>query len=123
MSLVPGVRPVAAALTLAALTFSGKIASIPQADAVSTDPITTLLQYGPLGIIVIGFVTGWIAPGPQVKQLLAENARLNLLITGTLLPLIEKVALVMDQSTAATKQSTEVVEGIRQEMHDLNRRK
>lgn len=119
MSLRPGPRPVAAALTLALLTFSG--ASV--TDPVSADPIGTLLAYGPLGIMVIGFITGWIAPGTQVKQLLAENARLNLIITGTMLPILEKVTLVMDQATSATKTNTEVVESVRQEMHDWNRKK
>lgn len=123
MSLIPAPRPVFAALALAFYTFSGTLVTSATADAVSTDPVTTLLQYGPLGIIVIGFATGWVAPGTQVKQLLAENTRLNLLITGTLLPLMEKVTLVMEQSTSATKSQTEVVEAVRQEMHDLNRRK
>jgi hypothetical protein len=106
-------------LALAALTLSGT----PAAEPVSSDPVLTLINYGVLGIVVVGFVTGWIAPGPQVKQLVRENERLNLLITGTLLPIIEKVTLVMDQTTSATKRQTEVVEAVRQEMHDLNRGK
>lgn len=119
MSLMPAVRPVAACLTLAAVTFS----ATPTAEGVSSDPVLTLINYGVLGIVVVGFVTGWIAPGPQVKQLVAENQRLNLLITGTLLPLIEKVVLVLDQNTSATKRSTDVTESVRQEIHDLGRGK
>lgn len=120
MSLIPAPRPVFAAISLAVFTFSGRV---PAADSITTNPITMLLQYGPLGIIVIGFATGWVASGTQVKQLLAENTRLNLLITGTLLPLMEKVTLVMEQSTESTRQSTAVVEAVREEMRDLNRKK
>lgn len=112
------VRPVAAALSLALFTFS----AVPAVDGAS-EPLTNLIQYGVLGIVVIGFVTGWIAPGPQVKQLVEENKRLNLLITDTLLPTIEKVTLVLDQNTSASKRQTEVVEEVRRELRDLGRGK
>jgi len=35
----------------------------------STDPLNILLSYGPLGLIVLAFIMGWIHPGTTVRRL------------------------------------------------------
>ena len=68
--------PVFAAAAAAADTSSGG----------GTDPISAILQYGVLGIIVVLFVFGQIAPGYALKREQAENDRLRKLIEDDVLP-------------------------------------
>jgi hypothetical protein len=112
---------VSATFTLALLTMS---AAVPAADIPApSDPLAILLQYGTLGIVVLGFITGWIVPGPTAKQLVEENRRLNLLITETLLPLIEKTTTSLERSSQTSGNVTEVINTVRQELHDFQRGK
>lgn len=39
--------------------------------------IIQVAQYGVLGLIVIGFLVGWIWPKPSVDKLLADHSRLQ----------------------------------------------
>lgn len=68
------------------------------------------LQYGVLGLVVIGFATGWIVPGPQAKALAAENARLSAMIEGKLFPMIEQHAATMEKAAAALERSAEAMD-------------
>lgn len=63
---------------------------------------TGLLVYGPLGIMVAGFMFGYIVPGPTHKRIVEENDRLRNLID-------EKVWPTINDATAAMKDSTDVV--------------
>lgn len=64
------------------------------------NPVEYLLQYGPLGLVVIGFLTGWIVPGYHAKSLEAENRRLTALFEGKMLPMIETYAATLDRATS-----------------------
>lgn len=82
-----------------------------------SDPLATLVQYGVLGLVVLAFITGWIVPGPQAKQLIEENKRLNQLIETRLLPMSEqyaasqeKTAIVMDKCTVALERAITVLQ-------------
>jgi hypothetical protein len=75
----------------------------------STFPLGSLLQYGVLGLVVIGFISGWIVPGPQAKALAAENARLSALIEGRLFPMIEQSASTMEKAAIALENSTTAI--------------
>jgi hypothetical protein len=44
--------------------------------SVQSDPYQ-FAQYGVLGIIVVGFIAGWIWPRPSVERLIAQNERLQ----------------------------------------------
>jgi cytochrome b len=71
----------------------------------SSLPLGSLLQYGVLGLVVVGFITGWIVPGPQAKALAAENARLSALIEGRLFPMLEQHASTMERAAIALENS------------------
>lgn len=80
-------------------------------EAVSAvDPLTPLLQYGVLGLVVLGFATGWIVPGPTAKAYAAENARLSALIEGKLLPMSEQYAATMERAAIALEKSSEALD-------------
>lgn len=94
----------------------GLLATFATADAAATiDPIANLIQYGVLGIVVIGFITGWIVPGPTAKQLIAENKRLNDMIEAKLLPLIEKSAAALERSAITMDKATSALDARREE--------
>lgn len=71
-------------------------------EAGSLDLGTGLLTYGPLGIMVAGFMFGYIIPGPTHKRVVEENDRLRALID-------EKVWPTINDATAAMKESTDTV--------------
>lgn len=37
------------------------------------DPIVNLIQYGALGLVVVGFIIGWIWPRPAVDRLIKAH--------------------------------------------------
>lgn len=47
------------------------------AQAASSGDIVAFVQYGVLGLVVLGFIAGWIWPKPSVDRLLRDNARLE----------------------------------------------
>lgn len=73
-------------------------------------PVSDLLQYGVLGLVVIGFATGWIVPGPQAKALAAENTRLSTLIEGKLFPMLEQYATTMERAAIALERTSEAMD-------------
>lgn len=82
----------------------------PTVDANSSDPLTNLIQYGVLGMVVLGFITGWIVPGPQAKQLIEENKRLNTLIETRFLPMSEQYAATLERSAIVMDKATDALE-------------
>jgi hypothetical protein len=76
----------------------------------SNGSVADFLQYGVLGLVVIGFITGWIVPGPQAKALAAENARLSGLIEGKLFPMFEQYAGAMERAAVALEKSAEAMD-------------
>lgn len=76
----------------------------------SGDSISNFLQYGVLGLVVIGFITGWIVPGPQAKALAAENARLSALIEGKLFPMFEQYTGTMERAAMALEKSADAMD-------------
>lgn len=76
----------------------------------TTDPVSNFLQYGVLGLVVIGFATGWIVPGPQAKALAAENTRLSGLIEGKLFPMFEQYAGTMERAAMALEKSADALD-------------
>jgi hypothetical protein len=81
-----------------------------EAASAAADPLSSLIQYGVLGIVVIGFITGWIVPGPQAKQLIEENKRLTALIENKLLPMSEQYAVALDRSAVVMDKATTALE-------------
>ena len=63
-----------------------------------------------LGLVVLGFATGWIVPGPQAKALTTENARLSALIENKLLPMSEQYAATMEKAASALEKSAEALD-------------
>lgn len=87
--------------------------TLAMADATGTaEPLANLLQYGVLGLVVIGFITGWIVPGPTAKALAAENARLSTLIEGKLFPMLEQYAANQEKSASALERSAEAMDRV-----------
>lgn len=82
--------------------------AIAEAATAATD-IGSFLQYGVLGLVVVGFITGWIAPGYQAKALAAENARLLALFENKLFPLIESSADALGRSAVAMEKSADAL--------------
>jgi hypothetical protein len=76
----------------------------------ATDPVAGYLQYGVLGLVVVGFMTGWIAPGPQVKALAAENTRLSGIIEGQLFPILTQYAGTMEKAAMALEKAAEAMD-------------
>lgn len=66
------------------------------------DALSGYLSYGPLGLMVIGFLTGQLVPGRTYKRTEDENDRLRRLIEDKLLPLVE-------QNTAVTAEAIKVM--------------
>lgn len=62
------------------------------------DPLVSLTQYGPLGLMVLGFLTGWIVPGPTAKQKDVEIVRLQTLFEQEVLPMTKTYAETMRET-------------------------
>lgn len=90
-----------------AITNAANAAVDPPAAASSWD---LFLQYGVLGLLVVGFVTGWIVPGYQAKQLLEENRRLTALVEGKVFPLLETTGQTFDKAASAMEKATAAFE-------------
>ena len=73
-------------------------------------PLDYFLQYGVLGLVLIGFVTGWIVPGYQAKQLLEENKRLTALVEGKVFPMLETTGTTLDKASSAMEKATTAFE-------------
>lgn len=72
----------------------------------SLDLGTGLLVYGPLGIMVAGFMFGQIVPGPTHKRVVDENNRLRALIDDKVWPTINDATAAVRDGTAAVVEST-----------------
>lgn len=81
-----------------------------EASSVSGDSMAPFLQYGVLGLVVVGFATGWIVPGPQAKALAAENTRLSALIENKLLPMIETSSAALERAAIAMEKCTDALD-------------
>lgn len=84
----------------------GALAWVATVESTAIDPVANLIQYGVLGIVVIGFIFGWIVPGPTAKQLISENTRLNDMIEAKLLPMIERSAAALERSAIVMDKAT-----------------
>lgn len=79
----------------------GGVAAV-AADTTTIDLGSGLLTYGPLGIMVAGFMFGQIIPGPTHKRIIEENDRLRTLID-------DKVWPTINDATSAMKDSTDTI--------------
>lgn len=64
-----------------------------------SDPFSLLLGFGPLGLMVLGFITGWIVPGSTHKKAEAEVARLQRLFDDQVFPMAQTYASTMATAT------------------------
>ena len=78
--------------------------------ASQVDPWLSLTQYGPLGLMVLGFVTGWIVPGPQAKAQALEIARLQALFEDQVLPMASEYARTMAEATRVLEKAIGAIE-------------
>ena len=78
--------------------------------AAESDPFVQLTTYGPLGLIVLGFITGWIVPGPQAKQQAAEISRLQDLFESEVLPMAKTYAETIAEVTSVLERVLPVLE-------------
>lgn len=76
-----------------------------------SDPIANLLQYGVLGLVVVGFMSRWIVTGAEAKALSAENTRLAGVIEGQLFPMLEQYGATMEKAAAALERAADVMQG------------
>lgn len=60
------------------------------------DPLSAFATYGPLGLMVVGFLSGAIVPGTMYRKAEAENERLRKLIEDRVLPLVENSSRVTE---------------------------
>jgi hypothetical protein len=104
----------------AGLFVTGVLATASEATG-SNDPFQLLLQYGVLGLVVIGFATGWIVPGVQAKALDAENKRLTAVIEGKLFPMLESYGASQDKANTALTKATDAMEKSAQAMDRFTR--
>lgn len=97
---------------LALAIYTGQLAVINAVTetTAATNPADVFLQYGVLGLIVIGFLTGQIVPGIQAKQLLADNQRLTALVEGKLFPMMESTNSTMERTAGAMEKATTAFE-------------
>lgn len=93
----------------AAVTVAAGGVSLVAGDAAAPG-LDGLVQYGPLGLIVLGFVTGWIVPGNVSRQKDAEITRLQALFEQQVLPMAVQYAEVMSEVTRALERATTVVD-------------
>lgn len=77
--------------------------------AADSDPFTSLTQYGPLGLMVLGFLTGWIVPGPTAKAQAAEIVRLQTLFEHEVLPMAKTYAETMAETTKVLEKVLDVL--------------
>lgn len=80
----------------------GAVAAADAASGTGLDLGTGLLTYGPLGVMVVGFMFGYIIPGPTHKRVVDENDRLRTLID-------DKVWPTINDATSALRESTDTV--------------
>lgn len=64
-----------------------------------------LLTYGPLGLMVAGFMFGYIIPGPTHKRVVDENDRLRSLIDDKVWPTINDATTAMKDSTDTVREA------------------
>lgn len=88
--------------TLVALGVRGEVVAGVIVQAAELDLGSGLLTYGPLGILVAGFMFGQVVPGPTHNRVVAENDRLRGLID-------EKVWPTINDATSAMKESTDTI--------------
>jgi hypothetical protein len=87
---------------VALATFVASTATGGDGGGAGVDSISGYLSYGPLGLMVIGFLTGQLVPGRTHKRTEDENERLRHLIEDKLLPLVA-------QNTAVTEEAIRVL--------------
>jgi hypothetical protein len=79
------------------------------------DPIVNLIQYGALGLVVVGFIIGWIWPRPAVDRLIkahdVEAAELR-----------AEIASLREEIYTARQEVENTVVGLRRELNDLHRK-
>lgn len=79
--------------------------------AADVDPFASLTQYGPLGLMVLGFLTGWIVPGPTAKAQAAEITRLQTLFENEVLPMAKTYAETMAEVTKVLDKVLDALRG------------
>jgi len=75
----------------------------------TNDPVTILLAYGPLGVMAILFIFGWIVPKKTVDQKDLEIARLQTLFTDEVIPMVKTYTETMTRVTENLEQSTQAL--------------
>jgi hypothetical protein len=66
-------------------------------------------QYGPLGLIVLAFIMGWIVPGPVAKKQDDEIKRLQRLFEEKVIPMAEKYAETMAHTNSVLEKALEAL--------------
>jgi hypothetical protein len=74
------------------------------------DPASALLTYGPLGVMVVLFIFGWIVPKSTVRQKDEEIARLQRLFTDEVIPMVKTYTETMTRVTENLEQSTKALQ-------------
>jgi hypothetical protein len=91
--------------------FSTAILALSAAAVVTPDGgagLSSYISYGPLGLMVLGFLTGQLVPGRTAKRIEDENDRLRAMVEDKLLPLVEK-------NTAVTTEAIRVLGELQEE--------
>lgn len=79
--------------------------------SLTSDPVTYLLGFGPLGLIVAAFMFGWIYPSSTVKRLEAQLVQKDEIIQNKDLQIGTLQASIAKDSLPALIKSTTVLEG------------
>lgn len=82
-------------------------------------PVESFLQYGVLGLVVVGFLTEWIVPGSTAKKLAAENQRLQQLIEDKVLPVTATYSSTLERSSAALEKAGQAIEAVTTRLDDM----
>lgn len=79
--------------------------------SLTSDPVTYLLGFGPLGLIVAAFMFGWIYPGSTVRRLEDQLEKKDEIIQTKDLQIGTLQASIAKDSLPALIKSTSILEG------------
>lgn len=78
-----------------------------QAEGVDPSQLSDWTQYGPIGLLVIAFLMGWVVPGPTHKREQERGDRLEQENRDLHAKIEDKVVPLVHDSIAAVRQARE----------------
>lgn len=92
-----------------------------QVPADGSDQILTFVQYGALGLVILGLIFGWLWAKPAVQQLIKDKERAEAQRDELLKQYEEKVLPVVTENTRAARQLSPLLEEVIRRLPDDRR--